>query len=197
MHEETTCSRPPLRWYQFSLRTLLLVSLCLALVLGTLRPWEGARLPDEDHPILCAALKAFAGNDSSRLLIVDKSTIAPEEIKWREEVVFPAVLCDLLALDESALTSLLERNRRSYRLPRTMGGDLSYRLASIEQAKVLSEKEHADCVWVSISRPGIDLTGSQAVVFVQSRTVYGGGYTLLVLLRDNGRWQISRIRPVQ
>ena len=185
--------------FQFSLRTLLLATTLLAILLSGITSdwWQG--LSRTDYDVLSVAVRPYLEQAAPDICILFNNTEPLSETKRHfihEDTNLGELASLIPELGRDTLRSLIRNNGKAYAIRRELREPLKYALAGTHDNELdvlLSVQCKIHVLYVS--RPGIDRAGRQAVVYVKecNRNIEAMDWGQLVILnREQANWRITR-----
>jgi hypothetical protein len=182
--------------FQFSLRILLLLTTVVAVLLSgfTSDWWQG--LSRRDYDILSVAVRPYLEMVTPDICILTRNTIPLGELERRFCGCSPSDLGKLASsipdMKADTLRSFIGNNQKSYVIRRPLEEKLRYGLLGqydkeVDELRTTQSTQH----YLYVSRPGIDNTGKQAIVYVKHCKDLNNSLDwgqLIVLNRDEGNW---------
>ncbi len=194
---EHTAIKSGRRRFQFSLRTLLLITTLIAVLLAgyTSDWWQG--LSSTDYRILSAALTPYLTEQAPSYNILAKETLATTRKSYQPFFDFNEAPSLIPELQQETIQDFLRKNERAYPIRRRPAADLPYELEPSDEAAVqrLIQSRGEPSYDVDVSCPGIDRQGKQAVVLVkkQGRVItHLRSGELVILSNENGSWHVTK-----
>jgi len=189
--------RPKRSRFQFSLKTLLVLTTLLAVFLSGLTSDWWRYLSAQDYEILSVALRPCLSRTNAAFSIVARDTTPISEL-LDPELNTADVASAISDLKDETLRSFIRNNQKSYVIRRRLARDLRYEIASPgdnEEVEGLYKSQGALHL-VYVSRPGVDDAQEQAIVFVHSiSSIFSTGHNrgeLILLAKEGGGWRIVK-----
>jgi hypothetical protein len=196
---EQSTSKPGRRRFQFSLRTLLLMTTLFAVFLSgyTSDWWRG--LSSTDYRILDAALTQYLSDKPPHYTVLVRKTLSKENEWYPSLFDFDEAPRFIPELQHDTLRDFLKNNERSYIVRRRPAADLPYELEPSNEAdisRMIKSRGEPD-YGIYISRPGIDREGKQALVLVNKvaagmHFLHRPSGELVILSNENGSWHVAK-----